>query len=51
MLRPDQLDNDELIDKLEKAPAYDRPKDFRDNFEGGEKREDIGNGCRRTIKF
>ena len=51
VLRPDQLDNDELIDKLEKAPAYDRPKDFRDNFEGGEKREDSGNGGRRTIKF
>ncbi len=51
-LRPDQLDNNELIDKLENAPAYDRPKDFRDNFEGGEKqRHEESGSSRRSIKF
>ena len=51
VLRPDQLDNNALIEKLENAPAYDRPKDFRDNFEGGEKRKEEPTSNRRSIKF
>ena len=51
VLRPDQLDNNALIEKLENAPAYDRPKDFRDNFEGGEKRKEEPASNRRSIKF
>ena len=51
VLRPDQLDNNALIEKLENAPAYDRLKDFRDNFEGGEKRKEEPASNRRSIKF
>ncbi len=47
VLRPDQLDDDALLDKLDKTPAYDRPSDFRDNFEVTDKN---GNG-RNTINF
>ncbi len=30
VLRPDQLDDNALLEKLDNTPAYDRPNDFRD---------------------
>ncbi len=32
VLRPDQLDDDALLEKLDNTPAYDRPSDFRDRI-------------------
>ena len=50
-LKPDQLDDNDLLEKLDKTPAYDRPKDFRDNFDGSEKKEESNGSGRRTIRF
>lgn len=41
VLKPDQLDDNDLLEKLDKTPAYDRPKDFRDNFDGSEKKRRV----------
>ena len=51
VLKPDQLDDNDLLEKLDKTPAYDRPKDFRDNFDGSEKKEESNGSGRRTIRF
>ena len=29
VLEPDEMDNDEIIDRLEKTPAYNRPPKFK----------------------
>ena len=51
VLKPDRLDDNDLLEKLDKTPAYDRPKDFRDNFDGSEKKEESNGSGRRTIRF
>ncbi len=39
VLRPDQLDNNALLEKLDNTPAYDRPNNFRDSIDAMSKNE------------